>query len=215
MQKTELLGLNLPEGSDPLSAKPLNENFRSLEAALSARGRLAVGSYVGTVPTEEATTYYDFYSTKYTRCFGDPANSEADVTITLDFEPRLFFLTACREGEVAWNGVYTGYTGVDGKVVTQKNYTGIESQMMKLSAVVGAPVNEMELCARYPSLYWNEYNHKVFEWVEEHKAVLTRVECTDGGSGTWTLSVKGGDGERGSVNFANAEGVTYRWVAVG
>ena len=211
MIKTERLGLYLPEGGDPLSVGPLNENFQRLDGVM----RVAQGSYSGVVPAGEPRSCYDYAGRKHTCGFGQPESGAADVSIALEFEPKLFLLTGCRETETVWEQVTTGTITTEGSISSTDEYSGMEYQLFSMAAAAGQSLCRGQLSCRYPFVGANEYGDYVFAWQEEHGPVFCRVETAVNEDGTCTLSVLGTDEAYGSVNYANVEGMTYRWTAIG
>lgn len=215
MKKTEHLGLNLPEGSDPLSVRPLNENFAVLDGEVASRGKVAQGSYVGGTPAKAPLVCMDYYKQMFTRALGEPNGRGEDLTITLDFMPKLFFLTGVLEKTVEWNEVTTGGVVGDNEVLSETVPTGVEYQLFDMAADLSRALCPVEFRSRYPWVWFNESNFYEFAWKEECGESRSRVEAADNGDGTCTLVIRGADEEYGTVNYADVEGMTYHWIAIG
>lgn len=215
MLKTKQLGLYLPEGGDPLSVGPLNKNFELLDGEVTRRGKVAQGSYTGGTSAQTPASCMDYYKQKFTRGLGEPNSRAEDLTITLDFVPKLFVLTGTLETEVAWESVTTGGDVGDNPAIFETSPSGVEYQLFDMTAHLGRALCPVEFHSRYPWVWFNENNLYEFAWKEVCAEGCCRVEAADNGDGTCTLTIRGVEEAYGTVNWADVEGMTYHWTAIG
>lgn len=88
MQKTEKLGLNLFEGTDPVLAESFNENTKKLAEEVSRRAIVVTGTYTG--------------------------DDSVTKTFTFDKKPALVLLSSGGTTLLCFHGCETGIGLVDG-----------------------------------------------------------------------------------------------------
>lgn len=246
MRQTENFKLSLFDGSDPVSMAAMNANMEAVDAALRAqsdratqtskdnaeqfelRAKIATGSYVGTTATKNPQTFYDASGKAFTQNFGAAVNSEKDVTISLDFVPKVFHVAASRSAYVSWSGRLYGELGYEEYGYYTATLTGHELQAAKMTAYYGSELTETYYACRYPAKISSGSSDRFRFYYTTPGAssviysgdfgpypFMTRVTFTENDDGTCTVTIHGADSTRGTENYLDIEGMTYHWVAIG
>jgi hypothetical protein len=185
MKKTEILGLNLMEASDVLSAKPLNENTAAIDELLgavigktSSVVRMATDSYKGN-GSRSVTIQTPGFVPKFV-----VMRSKQEHGYTLNDAPRVADRLEYMQGPTV-NGGWALWMGSD---MTGQYY-------------------ESETERRYDSETGEWYDEVVGYTEKTAPVTFTAAE----GSLKWSMA----DTAAPARLVNNASGVTYEWVAFG
>lgn len=224
MKKTEKMGLNLMESSDPFSAAPLNENTTKLDAAVGANSA-AVKEH------GEAIKSYGETLTSHTNAISSHSNDLSALKTTAAKIPDKAMM-AC--------GTYAG----DGRSSVTIPTPGFKASTLMIRCLTDspAPVKKVEAhSVKYQSgdtecegfTMWAGQNLNTKAWYKDGTAVVpgyggayvevpvyscsaATIKFTAGvGTLSWELSDFEGTLYRPGVCVNNEDDKTYEWVAFG
>lgn len=242
MKRTTYFYLNLPEGHDPVSKEPINANMRTLDELLgnpvtgiNGRAKIAFGTYTGATPCAAPATYTSDDGKTFRCNFGTPVSSTSNKVITLDFEPLVLLISGSRFADISWSGRL--------KDSSDKFYdaaiSGLEYQSFQQTILCGSSFSECVLKIKAPALN-TKYGvgSETFDWdlASESGSKLNMSERhADGQSGAkfisrimnsytpghnstaakYSVIIEGDNDAEGFRNYADIQGMSYSWVAIG